>query len=122
MGSDRLVEQERVLHLTRVAHDTIVADNDLLADVSVVADLAIAADNGGPFNHRPILDHRAFADEDLLADKRDPLTAIAQAGTEVCLEVSLDLLQRIPSIFAPTEDRRMGSLGEVEQVLWLEHG
>ena len=58
----------------------------------------------------------------LLADKRDPFTAIVQPGTKVCLEVSLDLLQRIPSIFAPVKDRRMGSLGEVERSAGLNMG
>ena len=122
MRGDGLVEQERVLHLAGIAHDAVVADDHLLADVGVVANLAVAADNGRAFDHRPVLDHRAFADEHPLANKRDAFAAVVQAGAEVCLQVSLNLLQRIPGIFAPVEDRRMGSLGEVEQVRWLEHG
>ena len=122
MGGDRVVEQERVLHLAGVAHDAVVADDDVLADVGVVADLAVAADDGRAFDHRAVLDHRAFADEDLLADERDAFAAVVQPGTEVGLEVGLDLLQRIPGIFAPVKDRRMRGLAEVEQVRWLEHG
>ena len=111
MGGDGIVEEDGVLHLAGIADDAVVADDHLLADVGVVANLAIAADDGRAFDHDPVLDHRAFADEDALADERDAFAAVVQAGAQMGLQVSLDLLQRVPGIFAAVKDGRVRASG-----------
>ena len=54
--------------------------------------------------------------------KAAPFGAVVEAGVEIGNQVGLDVLQRIPGILAPVKDGRVGGLGEVEQVRWLEHG
>ena len=76
--------------------------------------MAVPADNGRTFNHDPILDHRALANEYPLTNERDAFAVVVQPGVEVSVQVGLNLLQRIPGIFAAVKDRRMRRLAEIE--------
>src|SRR2546426_4321241 len=122
VGSDGMIEQERVFDLAGISDDAVVADDDIFADIRVVANLAVTADDGGPFNHGAILDQGAFADKDFLADVGNALAMIVERGPEMSLEVALDFLQRLPGVLTAVKNGRVRGLAEIEQIRRFEHG
>ncbi len=116
-----IVEQDGVFDFRRVAHHAPIAKDDLFAKIGVVADVTVAPDNGRSFDHDAVLQHRAFADKHLFTDEGPAFGTMVQRGAQICREVGLEFLQRVPGKFTTVKKRGVPGLLQVEKVARFEH-
>jgi hypothetical protein len=122
VGSLGPVEEKSLFQLRGVANHAMIPDDNVFPDIGIVPDLAVPADDRRAFDHHAVFDDRAFPDRDLVPDPRHTVASVAQAGTDMLLDVVRQARQRFPGMRATLEQRCMFRLAQFEQVTSSKHG
>src|SRR5947209_375525 len=105
----RLVEENAIFEFARVSHDHAIAHNDVFADP------------GRPFHDRALLDDRSTTDEDRVTDERFPHELAQYARLQTELQITGDLLERVPNVILVLKQLRMGRMFETKKFSRRKH-
>jgi hypothetical protein len=117
----RIIEEDAVLELTRIPHHHAVPNDHIFAHVASASDLAILSNPRRPFQDCALLDDRPRANKDRVADERLSHQFAENRRLQPKLQVTRDLLQRVPDIFLGLEKLRMRRVFETEEFRRRKH-
>src|SRR5262249_32693115 len=112
MGHLRFVAYDAVLEFARVPHHHAIADDYVLAHVTATTDMTFFADPSRSFDDCALFNDGAAADKDRVADERLSHQLSEHGRFQTKLQVTPDLLERVPNETLIFEQFRVGGVLE----------